>query len=183
MKKHVGIITNDSILLTKIKLLLREVANVSVADHGDSADMYDALLVDRRSIEMEKPGAVILGEGGALPLSFRHEQLLHLISSGKGESDGITLFPATHEVYLSGESTKLTDVEYKLLDVILSADGFISKQEILRTVWGDGYDEGVVNVYVHYLRKKLEKDGTKVIISSRNEGYKIDEKYRRKGSC
>ena len=72
-------------------------------------------------------------------------------------------------------------MEYKLLDVILSADGYVSKDAILRTVWGNGYDEGVVNVYIYYLRRKLEKDGRRVIISSRNEGYKIDEKYRRKG--
>jgi DNA-binding response OmpR family regulator len=34
----------------------------------------------------------------------------------------------------------------------------------------------VLNVYVHYLREKLE-DGKKIIISSRKLGYKIDERY------
>ena len=31
-------------------------------------------------------------------------------------------------------------------------------------------------MYVHYLREKLER-GEKIIISSRNHGYKIDAKY------
>ena len=42
---------------------------------------------------------------------------------------------------------------------------------------GDDADGGILNVYVHYLREKLEKRGEKIIISSRKSGYKIDEKY------
>ena len=38
-------------------------------------------------------------------------------------------------------------------------------------------DEKTVNVYIHYLREKLESGGEKIIISSRNMGYKIDSKY------
>ena len=34
-----------------------------------------------------------------------------------------------------------------------------------------------MNVYVHYLREKLEYNGEKVIISSRKNGYKIDERF------
>ena len=44
-----------------------------------------------------------------------------------------------------------------------------------------GADEGVLNVYVHYLREKLERGGEKIIISSRGLGYKIDEKYLQTG--
>ena len=40
----------------------------------------------------------------------------------------------------------------------------------------DGVDGGVVNVYVHYLREKLEKNGERIIISTRNLGYKINER-------
>jgi two-component system OmpR family response regulator len=107
--------------------------------------------------------------------------MLALLTETDGGPDAsLSLSDDGRHAYIFGEKIKLTEVEYKLLEVILKADGFVSKEQILDTVWGDGYDLGVVNVYVHYLRRKLEKGGNKVIISSRNEGYRIDEKYRRK---
>ena len=51
------------------------------------------------------------------------------------------------------------------------------REEILSTVWGGEADSGVINVYIHYLREKLEVCGEKIILSSRKCGYKIDEKY------
>ena len=179
MKKHVGIITDDLILYNKIRLLLRHEANVSLSTADETAGAYDVLLADAR-ITDGKPGAVMIGDGEELPLSFRHEDLV-MILQRSGEADvGISLSATAHVAYISGEAVKLTEVEYRLLEVIIEADGFISKEELLHNVWGNGYDLGVVNVYVHYLRRKLEKDGRKVIISSRNEGYKISENYRRK---
>lgn len=181
MKKHVGIITSDFILYNKIRLLLRDSALVTLIAQGDATDGYDLIIADTRSGVSAPESAVTIGEGGTLPYSFRHEELLPLINGSEKKADVLTLSASTQSAYLFGEAIKLTDVEYKLLDVILSADGYVSKDAILRTVWGNGYDEGVVNVYIYYLRRKLEKDGRRVIISSRNEGYKIDEKYRRKG--
>ena len=52
-----------------------------------------------------------------------------------------------------------------------------SKAEILRHVWGGDADDGIVNVYVHYLREKLEAGTEKIILSSRGNGYKINEKF------
>ena len=84
--------------------------------------------------------------------------------------------------YLFGEEIRLTEVEYKLLGKLLSTcPEFVSREELLATVWGGECDTGVVNVYIYYLRQKLEKSGNKVIISSRSYGYKIDEKYGKRG--
>ena len=179
MKKHVGVITSDFILFNKIRLLLRECATVSITTSSDAMQSYDLVFADTRCCTDIPTGALTIGEDGALSLFFRHEELLSLVSGSEKKSDAITLSANTQSVYFSGEIIRLTEVEYKLLEVILSADGYVSKQELLGTVWGQGYDEGVVNVYIYYLRRKLEKDGRRVIISSRNEGYKIDEKYRR----
>jgi DNA-binding response OmpR family regulator len=178
MKKHVGIITGDTVLYSKIRLLLRDTANVTIAALSDDANVYDVLLLDARV--GERMDAIVIGDGGRLPLSFRHEELITLIDESGEPDEAIALSPVTHEAYVLGETVRLTEVEYKLLKAIITAEGFVSKEELLNTVWGDGYDLGVVNVYVHYLRRKLEKDGKKLIISSRNEGYKISDKYRRK---
>ena len=179
MKKHVGVITADAVLYNKIRLLLRDVANVVRAEVGESADRYDVLLADTDATE-ESSGAVMIGEGGAIPRLFCHEQLLSILEGCDEPQSSITLSHSTSEAYISGDAVRLTEVEYKLLEVILAADGFVSKEQLLMSVWGEGYDVGVVNVYVHYLRRKLEKNGRRVIVSSRNEGYKISENYRRK---
>ena len=64
------------------------------------------------------------------------------------------------------------------MSVIYGAGGeFISREEILERVWKNSADSGVINVYVHYLREKLERHGEKIILSSRKGGYRIDEKY------
>ena len=178
--KRIGVISNNPKLYNKIRLLLLGIAEVEEFKEG-AKDRYSLIIADIDSSDMPDFECVTLGSGGDLPLPFRHEDMIALVTETEGEAERfLSLSADGRHAYISGEEIKLTEVEYKLLEVILNANGFVSKEQILDTVWGDGYDLGVVNVYVHYLRKKLEKNGTKVIISSRNEGYKIDEKYRRK---
>ena len=180
--KRIAVISNNPVVYNKIRLLLREVADVELIAADANTEEYALIFADTQSAKKPMSNCVRLGEGGDIPLPFRHEEILDaVLGADDNRDEALTLSPDGRHVYLVGESIKLTEVEYKLLEVISSADGYISKSELLRTVWGDGYDEGVVNVYVHYLRRKLEKDGKRVIISSRNEGYKIDEKYRRRG--
>ena len=50
----------------------------------------------------------------------------------------------------------------------------MSREKLLRSVWDGKASPGVVNVYIHYLRQKLERSGKKVIAASRNEGYRIN---------
>ena len=67
---------------------------------------------------------------------------------------------------------------FSLFNLLYSRKGeFVSRDEILALVWNGKADKGILNVYVHYLREKLEKNGEKIILSSRNYGYKINEKY------
>ena len=180
MKKLIGVITEDKILYNKIRLLLRHAAEVRHMSRTDSPEPYALVFADAR-LGLPDFKCVTIGDGCDIPLYFRHEDVFEALDgSGEDSEDTLVLAGDKRHAYIHGEEVKLTEVEYKLLLAILSADGFVSKQELLQTVWGEGHDEGVVNVYVHYLRRKLEKSGYKVIISSRNEGYRIDEKYRRK---
>ena len=73
----------------------------------------------------------------------------------------------------------MTELEAALLALLISADGdFVSREEILKRVWQNDADPGIINVYIHYLREKIER-GEKIILSSRKRGYGIDEKYLR----
>lgn len=79
----------------------------------------------------------------------------------------IKLNDTSKTVTRSGKKIALTSTEYKLLHAFLKAPGrVISRTELLENVWGVNYDIGtnVVDVYVNYLRKKLEKENNKRLI-------------------
>lgn len=61
----------------------------------------------------------------------------------------------------------LTSTEYRLLKMfIMNTNRVLSRSEILEEVWGVNFDMGtnVVDVYVNYLRKKLDKHGSDKLI-------------------
>lgn len=81
----------------------------------------------------------------------------------------------TKKVMRGGEEVSLTSTEYKLLIYFLNnPEKVISRAEILDAVWGVNYELGtnVVDVYVNYLRKKLDnQDDNKLIHTVIGMGY------------
>ena len=84
----------------------------------------------------------------------------------------------TREVRRDGELVRLSTTEFELLVYLLRNRGrVLSREQILRAVWGYEYDPGtnVVDVYVGYLRRKLRRSGTRVpIVTVRSVGYRFD---------
>jgi two-component system OmpR family response regulator len=79
-----------------------------------------------------------------------------------------------HTVWRGGRRIELTATEYKLLRYLLvNAPRVLSKAQILDHVWN--YDFGgegnVVETYVSYLRKKVDKDAAPLIHTVRGVGY------------
>jgi two-component system OmpR family response regulator len=79
-----------------------------------------------------------------------------------------------HRVRRGGKRIELTATEYKLLRYLLTnARKVLSKAQILDHVWN--YDFGgegnVVETYISYLRKKVEKEGPALIHTVRGVGY------------
>ena len=73
----------------------------------------------------------------------------------------------TKKVSRGGKDISLTSTEYKLLMYFLLNPGkVISRTEILEAVWDVNYDlsTNVVDVYVNYLRKKIESGFSKKLI-------------------
>lgn len=104
--------------------------------------------------------------------------MLEKLLSKSNDAAQLIISRAERAAYLRDEKIKLTELEFLLLEKLTQKRGeFTSKEEILRDVWKNEKDAGIINVYIHYLREKLETHGEKIIISSRKCGYKIDEKY------
>jgi two-component system, OmpR family, response regulator len=85
---------------------------------------------------------------------------------------------AAHEVRRNGKLIALTATEFNLLRFFMcNPRQVLSKSQILDNVWhyDFGGEANVVETYVSYLRKKLEKDGPPLIHTLRLVGYALRE--------
>ena len=80
-------------------------------------------------------------------------------------------------VIRNGKNIDLTAKEFLLLEYFLKNKGrVISRSEIAQKVWGISFDTGtnVIDVYVNFLRKKIDKDfETKLIHTIIGMGYTL----------
>jgi DNA-binding response OmpR family regulator len=100
-------------------------------------------------------------------------------SDGMALSAGdVTLDPVRHEVRRGGERVELTAKEFALLATLLQRPGQVfTRSVLLDTVWGGSPEvyANVVDLYVSYLRKKLDHSGeTSHIRTVRGVGYTFD---------
>lgn len=69
--------------------------------------------------------------------------------------------PDTKNVSRNGQELQLTATEFRLLEYLLrNRNRVVSRMEILEYVWGVDFNmsTNVVDVYINYLRKKIDKD-------------------------
>ena len=91
----------------------------------------------------------------------------------------ISLSPTSRIVKIGDEIINLTVTEYKLLHLfLLHPQQVLERRTILNNVWGyDFYgDENVLEIYIGYLRKKIEINGySRKIQTIRGIGYVLRE--------
>lgn len=89
--------------------------------------------------------------------------------------DNLTLDDISKTVMRGDKQITLTSTEYRLLHFFMqNQHRVISRMEILENVWGVNFDmsTNVVDVYVNYLRKKIDTTGeTKLIHTVIGMGY------------
>ncbi|WP_189082622.1 response regulator transcription factor [Mangrovihabitans endophyticus] len=88
----------------------------------------------------------------------------------------LTLDDAAHEVRRGGRLIDLSPTEFNLLRYLLvNAGRVVSKAQILDRVWhyDFGGDGRIVESYVYYLRRKIDKVGPPLIHTVRGVGYAL----------
>ncbi len=84
---------------------------------------------------------------------------------------------ATREVSRAGAPINLSVREFELLRHLLESPGrVLERQAILRAVWGENHcgDHNLLDVYVRYLRRKLEQAGRPTLIQTvRGVGFML----------
>ncbi|MBO7304283.1 MAG: winged helix-turn-helix transcriptional regulator [Clostridia bacterium] len=183
--RTVAVYTADNFLFTKI--LLSAPDGVSVVRGESDADELlilvdtDTVNTDFAALRDAQKKVVTMSrtdDDTDLKIPFSLDTVAKLLNNCGKDQPILRLAPEGKRVYLYGKPIRLTEVESALLALLIERGGeYATREQILREVWGDDADSGVINVYVHYLREKLEAHGEKIILSSRKRGYKIDERY------
>jgi DNA-binding response OmpR family regulator len=116
----------------------------------------------------------------------RVQTSLPAAQSGNAGGSGVLTFgevevsPATRTVLRKGDAVELTPKEFDLLVALLERGGaVISRQELLKEVWGYGnaaVNTRTVDVHLSELRRKLEDDPAKprFILTVRKAGYRLN---------
>lgn len=149
------------------------------------------IMLTARDAVMDKVSGLDSGANDYVTKPFEIEELLariraQLKQNVKGESREsetlqlryITVVPLSREVNINGKEVYLTQKEYDLFYYLLeNKNRVMSREQIIEAVWGYDYfgDTNTVDVYVRYLRKKLDIEGPSIISSVRGIGYIIKD--------
>lgn len=91
----------------------------------------------------------------------------------------LKLNEVTREIVRAGEAIELTPREFELLAFLMKhARQVLNREQLLNGVWGYDYygDTNVVDVYIRYLRNKIDKPfGTSLIHTVRGVGYVLKD--------
>ena len=88
----------------------------------------------------------------------------------------LSIDPCKRQVTVSGKEVKLTPMEYKILLLLAHGEGrIVSKEDLVRTVWGPSYVaySECLKKYIYRLRCKIEEDPAtpRIVLTERGVGY------------
>jgi two-component system, OmpR family, response regulator len=93
------------------------------------------------------------------------------------EVGDLRLDPASHEVWRGDNEIELSAREFALLETFMRRPGQVLTQlQLLEAAWDLGYEQrsNVVEVYVRYLREKIDRPfGLKSLETVRGAGYRL----------
>lgn len=90
----------------------------------------------------------------------------------------LTIDSARRQVWRGEHRISLSATEFDLIEhLALNSGKVLSRSQMFEAVWGYDFDPGsnAVDVYVRYLRRKLDRPGEPSVIATvRGEGYRFD---------
>lgn len=148
------------------------------------------LLVSAKDGEIDQADGLDLGADGYIVKPFSFVVLVAQVrallrrnaeagvggtAGGRLELGGLVIERAARHVSWAGQELPLSPREYTLLvALVLHADAVVTRDELLRAVWGDDQaaTRNVVEVYIGYLRRKLAAvDAAHLLHTVRGHGY------------
>ncbi|MEU8277660.1 response regulator transcription factor [Microbispora bryophytorum] len=152
---------------------------------GGRPGQVPVLFLTARDTTQDKINGLRLGGDDYVTKPFDLEELLARIEAvlrraGAAPEDrtlrvaDLELDPDGHQVLRAGTPVRLSPTEFRLLHyLVLNAGRVVSKAQILEHVWRYDFagDSSIVDTYVSYVRRKVDRTGPKLIHTMHGIGY------------
>jgi len=137
----------------------------------DDGNAVPIIMLTARGTVADRIEGLDVGADDYLPKPFSlaelQARLRALHRRGKVEpellrSGSLELDTTARELRVNGTSVELTGTELALLEYLMRNPGVVlSRDQLREQVWGDGFEpaSNVVDIYVHYVRRKLKRAG------------------------
>ena len=173
-----------------LDIMMPRLDGLSVVKHmrasGDAAPVL--FLTARDSVE-DKVRGLDLGANDYLVKPFSFEELMARVRALTRKSTAenspvyeicdLRLDTGSHSVTRSDKKIKLSAKEFALLEYLLRNKGqVLSREKIENNLWNFDYEGGTnaVDVYIRYLRKKIDEDfSPRLIHTVRGVGYVLKD--------
>ncbi len=145
------------------------------------------MLIEKETIE-ERVACLEAGADDYLLKPYRSESFLHRVRFYLQPSENqqehlqfgnLILNLSNRRLFLAGKEIDLTMKEFELLKYLMSHPReVVTREQILEHVWGYDFhgESNIIEVYIRYLRLKIETDGQKRLIHTvRGVGYVLKE--------
>jgi two-component system, OmpR family, response regulator ArlR len=179
----------DIILLD---IMLPELSGLEVLRRIRKVSQVPVILLTARSETYDKVNGLDAGADDYLAKPFVIEELLARMRSvmRRTEKKTVTLRFKNLELNTDGmqavldsSEVELSRTEFFILKTLIENRNIVmSRQQLITAVWGEDHyiDENVIDVYVRYLRAKIdEKAGEEYITTVRGSGYIMKDQHEK----
>ncbi len=162
-------------VLSPVFTLCIENPDLIIADENTPVNEKNVPVIVLGKSEAKRKNRVFLRR--PVSLAGLRETALSLVSQNTAEQGGSDIVHINEEsrtVSLGGKTVSLTALEYRLFSLLYESDEPVSRETVKEKLWPDHTDSNVCDVYICYLRKKLESIfGRGFIVSVRGRGYML----------
>lgn len=173
--------------LILLDVMIPELSGLEVLRRIRKTSDVPVIMVTARGETYDKVNGLNAGADDYIAKPFEIEELLARMSavlrrSGAQNTKSIQLkngqlklTPDSMKVTLNNNALNLSKTEYLMLKLFMeNQEKVLSRSQILDSIWGTGHfiDENTVDVYIGYLRSKIDQvAGTEYIKTIRGAGY------------
>lgn len=174
-----------------LDIMLPEISGLKIVEKVRQAgNAVPILLLTARDSVTDRVNGLETGADDYLVKPFAIQELLARIkallrrggamaSDGKITYGGVTIDSKVRDGFVGDQALALTTKEYDLLEfLVLNKEQILTREQIFDRVWGFESETtiSVVDLYVHYLRKKLAQSGHDNLLRTvRGAGFMFKE--------
>ena len=176
--------------LVLLDLMLPGIDGLTVCKRLRSASQVPILILTAKEAVPDRVAGLDAGADDYLVKPFSFDELLARVRAQLRRHQptisvdilhfaDLTLNPTTHEVHRGDQRIELTAREFELLTLFMQhPKQVLTRDLIYDRIWGYdfGGESNIIEVYIRYIRSKLEEDGSpRLIHTVRGVGYALRE--------